>query len=184
MKKSFILYLLPLLFCACNYELDPYNLQPWKEQMSMYMGTSVYTHGDSISFLHNGDEQCQFAIISVYENLDREHDHSLFPSHKKQPIYGAFLNLQIGNYKLGMSSNAFYLEVFREKSEPAGVRISLYGNDDCLPELEDVVNDIDFSNDTLVLNSCQGNIVTLVRHIGITEIKSANGDIWKLQENR
>lgn len=182
MKKCFILFLLSLLFCACNYELDPYDLQPWKEQMSMYMGTSVYNPGDSISFLHNDDEQCQFAIISVYENLDREHDHSLFPSHKKQPIDCAFLNLQIGNFKLGMSSNAFYLEVFREKNELAGVRISLYGNDDCFREL-DVMNDIDFSNDTLVLNSCQGNSVTLVRHIGITEIKSASGDIWELLEN-
>ena len=181
MKKSLLLYLLPLLFCACNYEMDPYNLQHWKEQMSMYMGTSVYNLGDSISFIRNNNEQHQFAIQRIEEYLLRNHPRfSPYDgySDEKGSIYWTTLILQIGN-----EQNLFTFRLDNRRNECLDVAIS-FDDDYYDPTmLEEVTNNIDFSNDTLVLNSCQGNTVTLVRHVGITEIKSANGDIWELQEN-
>ena len=72
-------------------------------------------------------------------------------------------------------------KVYEEDFDPLGMRISLYGNDNSSVELNSIVNDMDFSNDTLTLNNKCGHSVTLVRHIGITEIKFADGDIWKLE---
>lgn len=180
MKKSFILFLLSLLFCACNYELDPYDLQPWKDQMSMYMGTSVYNPGDSISFLHNNNEQHQFAIQRVEEYLLRNHPRfSPYDgdSDEKGSIYWAALILQIGN-----EENVFTFKLNNRENKCLDVTI-LFNDDYYAPSmLEEVTNNIDFSQDTLVLNDRQGQSVTLVRSVGISEIKTANGDIWELLE--
>lgn len=181
MKKSLLLYLLPLLFCACDYEMDPYNLQFWKEQMSMYMGTSVYNLGDSLSFLHNNNEQYQFAVQRVEEYLLRNHPrYSPYDgnSDEKGSIYWAALVLQIGN-----EENLFTFRLNNRENKRLDVTISF--NDDYYDPsmLEEVTNNIDFSQDTLILNDRQGQSVTLVRHIGIIEIKSADGDIWELQES-
>ena len=181
MKKCFILFLSSLLFCACNYELDPYDLQPWKDQMSMYMGTSVYNPGDSISFLRNNNEQYQFAIQRVEEYLLRNHPRfSPYDgeSDEKGSIYWAALILQIGN-----EENSFTFRLNKRENECLEVTI-LFNDEYYDPsELDEVTNDIDFSQDTLILNDRKGQSVTLVRHIGITEIKSADGDIWKLLES-
>ncbi len=177
MKKSLLLYLLPLLFCACNYETDPDKLLPWLDEMSLYAGEDVYSVNDSVPFLYNHTKSCMFKVYQV-ENLYSQvccqgFNSAVLGIHHDGPVTDAGIICEMAN-----PNDTIMLNVWkRERDCPC---LSIRIND---MKYEPFSQDIDFSNDTLVLKTGCGHSVTLVRHVGITEIKSANGDIWELQEN-
>ncbi len=178
MKKYFLLICLSLLFCGCQqYDTDPDKLLPWLDEMSLYAGEDVYSVDDSIPFLYNHTKSCMFKVNQV-KNLYSQiccqgFNSAVLGIHHDGPVTDAGVICEITN-----PNDTLMLHIWKKEREQPIISIGV--NEIAY---EPFSQDIDFSQDTLVLNNRQGLSVTLVRHIGITEVKSANGDIWELQES-
>ena len=177
MKKSLLLYLFPLLFCACNYETDPDKLLPWLNEMNLYAGEKVYNVDDSISLVYNNQRRDTFRVCFVediyLQICCQGFNSAVLGIHHDGPVTDAGVRCEIAN-----PNDTIALHIWKKGKDKPIISIRI---DDI--ECEPFSEDIDFSQDTLILNDRKGQSVTLVRHIGLTEIKSANGDIWQLQES-
>lgn len=189
MKKSILLLVLPFLLYACKYETDPNNLLPWAEEMGAYIGEDVYNVGDSVLFIRNKSICSNFCVQRADKFISQAccqgFNSAVLGIHHDGQIDHISFNCEIAN-----ASDTIQLYIAKTRKMRPGVAIRI-NNDDSNLVVKDfswdndrnlTLQNIDFSQDTIVLSSCQGHLVTLSRGVGILQVQSADCNLWELAE--
>lgn len=182
MKKFLLFVTLSLLYGCQPHIEDPYGLIPWLDNVSKYIGKDVYTVGDSILFTYNQNESIDFIVLKVEENIIRSccsdsHIH-LGSKHNDGVIEEVCMYFE-------MTSPNDSIEIDLARIDGSYTSVKNYLKILINKEFHNLYADwtlfpnTDFSQDTIVLTSQQGHSVTLLRDVGILQIKSADGNLWE-----